>query len=260
MTISLSGMGVLVTGANAGIGAEIARCLARAGARVALHYLEADGLASDVEHSVHGRPAAEAVCREILEEGGEAAILAGDLAREQDVAWLVAAAEGAVGPLQALINNAAHCGSQDSAFSTNWAEARRHFDVNTVAPLILMRDLVMRLRERGEGGRIVNISTDSARVFPGQVAYGSSKAALEALTRSAAVEFGPYGVTVNAVAPGPVQTGWMTEDVVRAVTPVIPARRVGTPDDIAGVVEFLLSPAAEWISGQVIQVAGGHAL
>lgn len=107
---------------------------------------------------------------------------------------------------------------------------------------------------------VVNISTDSARAFAGQLGYGTSKAALEAFTRAAAIDLGPAGIRVNAVAPGPVQTGWMSDDLVDQVRPTIPLRRVGDPADIADAVVFLASYQARWITGQVIQVAGGHAL
>ena len=122
--------------------------------------------------------------------------------------------------------------------------------------------LISELARRSSGREvsIVNVSTDSARAFPGQVGYGSSKAALDALTRLAALDLGGQGVRVNAVAPGPIQTGWMTDELIDEVEPAIPLGRVGTPEDMADACVFLASRQASWITGQVLQVAGGHAL
>nr|WP_216094412.1 SDR family oxidoreductase [Jiangella alba] len=104
----------------------------------------------------------------------------------------------------------------------------------------------------------MNLSTDAAQEFPGQVAYGGSKAALEAFTRAAAIELGPSGVRVNAVAPGPVQTGWMSGELIEQLLPRLALGRVGEPSDIADAVVFLASHQARWLTGQVIKVSGGH--
>jgi 3-oxoacyl-[acyl-carrier protein] reductase len=106
-----------------------------------------------------------------------------------------------------------------------------------------MTEFIRRFRAHGLAtGRIINISTDWARAFAGEIAYGASKAALEAFTRSVAVEAGGYGITVNAIAAGPVQTGYITPELEARVLPGIP--RIGTPDDIAAAVVFLASAQA----------------
>jgi 3-oxoacyl-[acyl-carrier protein] reductase len=184
-----------------------------------------------------------------------------DLSIEQDVAGLVARAEQAVGPLDGLVNNAAACELPDTVLEADFGRYRRHFDVNLAAPTLLMAEFCRAVSARPQpAGRIVNISTDAARAFPGQVFYGSSKAALEAMTRAAALELGPLGITVNAIAPGPVQTGYIDDALAAKVLPSIPLRRLGSPADIAAATLFLLSDASAWVTGQIIQVAGGHAL
>jgi len=263
MTIdfALSGRAYLVTGANSGIGRSIAITLAAHGADVAIHYLPASRLDDGAVHTALGQEAAEDVASEVRRLGGRAVTLPGDLAEPDTPKRLLAHAEDALGPLHGLVNNAAACELPDTILEADWGRYRRHYDVNLAAPTLLMSTFAQVLAERSQpSGRIVNISTDAARAFPHQVFYGTSKAALEAMTRAAAIELGPMGITVNAVAPGPVQTGYIDEALAEKVLPSIPLRRLGTPEDIAAAVAFLVSDAATWITGQVIQVAGGHAL
>lgn len=255
----LAGSAHLVTGANSGIGRAIALALGDQGASVAVHYLLSQEPAPGAAHTVLGEPAAAEVVAAIRARGGRAIALAADLAEEGAVAGLIARATDAIGPLAGLVNNAAACELPDSLLAADFGRYRRHYDVNLGAPTLLMAGF-LRAHAGGASGSIVNISTDAARAFPGQVLYGSSKAALEAMTRAAALELGPLGIRVNAVAPGPVQTGYIDAALAERVIPTIPLRRLGTPEDIAGAVLFLLSGASAWITGQVIQVAGGHAL
>lgn len=260
----LKGRVVLVTGANSGIGAQVARSFASHGARVVIHYLEdvpppMDARVS-IQHETRGRDAAEAVLSQIGATGTEAILAPADLMDPEVIPRLFDAAE-AMGAVNVLVNNAAHCESPDDVVTASAGGLDRHFAVNARAPALLMAEFARRHREhRSDTGSIINVSTDSARAFATQIGYGASKAALEAFTRSAAIELGPWGITVNAVAPGPVQTGWITAELEEAVLPSIPLRRLGTPEDIADTIVFLASRQARWISGQVIQVAGGHAL
>ena len=137
----------------------------------------------------------------------------------------------------------------------------RVFAVNTRAPALMMEEFARRHFERGaQWGRIVNVSTAGADRFPSEVTYGASKFALESYTRSAAVELGKFGINVNVVSLGPVQTGWITPELQREILPTIPLGRVGSPEDVADVVVFLASDQARWVTGQRIYVGGGHGM
>jgi 3-oxoacyl-[acyl-carrier protein] reductase len=268
---------VLITGANnpLGIGAATAHAFANQGASVGLTYLR---LAPEL-HGIRARDAAQAtapglplyhamrtsaadeVTRAIQALGGRADAYEADLTDPAVIPQLFDWMETVFGPVDVLVNNAAHYDDGDTIFTTSVEALDRALTVNVRAAVLLSAEFVRRYQGRnGQWGRIINLSTDAAQVFAGQIAYGASKAAIEALTRSIAVEVGPLGITVNTVAPGPVQTGYIAATVEAELAPTIPMRRIGQPEDIADVIVFLASEQARWLTGQVIKVSGGHAL
>lgn len=257
---------VLITGANAGIGAATAQAFAAEGACVAIHYLDAPppdkGEQAYVAlHVVKGRAAADEIVAHIQQQGGRAIAVPGDLSLPAMVPVIFDRVEAAFGPVEVLVNNAAHCEDPDTIFTTSAGSLDRYYAVNLRGAVLMMQEFVRRYQQRrGKWGRMINLSTDAAQRFAGQIVYGATKATIEAFTRSIAIEVGPLGITVNTVAPGPVQTGWMTAEMVKRLEPDIPLRRVGYPDDIAGVIVFLASAQARWLTGQVIKVSGGHEL
>ncbi len=204
---------------------------------------------------------ADNVIRSIRDLGGHAEAYEADLNDPAVIPQIFDWVETVFGSVDVLVNNASHYDDSDTVFTTSVETLDRAFRVNMQAAVLLIAEFVRRYQRRnGHWGRIINLSTDAAQVFAGQIAYGASKAAIEALTRSIAIEVGPLGITVNTVAPGPVQTGYISATFVAQLVPTIPLRRIGQPDDIADVIVFLASEQARWLTGQVIKVSGGHAL
>jgi len=266
---------VLVTGANHGIGAATARAFAVQGARVFIHYLRLP-LTSEEGAAQRALGAAEVV-QAIRVWGGQAEAEEADLADPAVIPWLFDRAAATFGPVDVLINNAAVGGEPMDTFVPLSAEALdrfersmdtvtaashdRHFAVNSRAGALMMAEYARRHVARGTTwGRIINISTDGAYCFPEEISYGASKAALESYSRSAAMELSRYGITVNVVSPGPIQTGWMTPEMEASIAPSIPLGRVGQPEDVADVIVFLASEQARWLTGQCLYVGGGHKL
>lgn len=254
---NLQGKVVLVTGATSGIGHAIARAFDAQGARVAVHYLSESPVPPSGVTWEHVTPGAS-VAEELAASLSDAVAVDVDLGADGAPSALLDRVERELGPVDILVNNAAHCEIPDSILDATEAGLARHYRINAIAPVALIGELAR--RRQGEECCVINISTDSARAFAGQVGYGTSKAALEAATRATAIELGPARFRVNAVAPGPIQTGWMTDEVAQQVVSIIPLGRVGYPDDIADACVFLASHQARFITGQVLQVAGGHAI
>lgn len=266
----LSGKVVLVTGANHGIGAATARAFAAEGAAVFIHYLRLDDAPYRAQTADH-------VVAAIRAEGGRTESWEADLADPAVIPRLFDRAEADFGPVEVLVNNAAHWeadtfippgGRLQNRLLELWASRGppisaeshdRHFAVNSRAVALMMAEFARRRGERGaRWGRIINVSTDGAPGFSGEVSYGASKYALESYSRAAASELGQYGITVNVVSPGPIQTGYITSELEQKLLPDIPLGRIGQPEDVADVIVFLASEQARWLTGQVLYVGGGH--
>jgi 3-oxoacyl-[acyl-carrier protein] reductase len=168
---------------------------------------------------------------------------------------LIDAAQAAIGSLSALV--IAHTYDRGGGVFEQTAEdIDRHMAVNVRGSLLLLRAFAERLRDQRKSGRVVIFTSGPPQ--SGAIAYGASKGALEWITYSAASELGPYGVTVNAINPGPNQTGWMSPEIEREAAQRNPLGRAGQPQDAAALVSFLLSEDAGFINGQVITSDGGH--
>lgn len=241
---SLEGRTALVTGASRGIGAAIASSLDRAGARVALSARDMPGIA--------------AVGKELT---NDPVVVRADLLDPEAPAQLASSALEALGRVDILVNNAATA-SRIATVDTDASVIDEILAVNVRAPLLLISALIPTMAQNARGS-IVNISSVSGILgTPKRAAYAASKGALDAATRSLAIELGPMGIRVNSVAPGVVDTDMWRKNkqvpgVVEAVESQTPLRRWATPQDVADVVVFLAGDGSRFVTGETLAAGGG---
>ncbi len=253
----LEGQTALVTGATRanGIGAAVVRRLAAAGCDVAFsHWRPYDaafpwgGGNEDPEHL-------EAEARA---EGVRSLAIECDLSPPDGAVRLLDASEAGIGPIGILINNAAYSTS-DGYQALDAAILDAHYAVNMRAAMLLSAEFCRRFPTSGQRhGRIVNMTSGQGLgPMPDELAYGATKGAIEAFTRSLSPAVMPLGITVNAVNPGPTDTGWISDELRGTLLPLFPSGRLGTPDDAARLIVWLAGPDAGWVTGQVIASEGG---
>jgi 3-oxoacyl-[acyl-carrier protein] reductase len=242
----LDGKVAIVTGASRGIGRAIAVDLAAAKARVFINYQKNEEAARQVQ-------------QEIITQGGAADLLPCDVASPDDVAAAVKAVLSAAGRIDILVNNAGR--THDNLFifmkESDWDEV---LDTN-LKGTYLMTKAVMRTMFKAKWGRIVNIASVAGQYGnPGQANYSASKAGIIGFTKAVARELAGQGITVNSVSPGLVDTEMsrnLPEKAREAIISQIPLGRIGTAQEVADAVSFLVSEGADYITGQVIAVNGG---
>ena len=238
---------VLVTGASRGIGATIARHLAKAGARVVVNY-------------AGSKQAAEQLVSEIRAAGGNALALQADVSKADQVKNLFDAAIAYYGRIDVLVNNAGIMINKLIKDTTD-DDFSRSFDINVKGTFNTLREAATRLADNGS---VINFSTSVLRIMlPTYGTYVATKAAVEQLTRVFAKEVGSRGINVNSVSPGPTNTelfmNGKSQEVVGRLASLSAFNRIGEPDDIAKVIVFLASDEAKWISAQNIGINGGMA-
>lgn len=241
----LDGDVALITGAGAGIGRAIAKTMAEAGAAVVVSDLRAE--------------VAKTVVEEITNAGRQAIAVGCNVTKESDLETAVQAAVAHFGRLTVLVNNAG--GGGPKPFDMPMEDFRRAFELNLFSLFRLSQLAAPHMAAAGHGA-ILNISSMAGENRNVRMtSYGSSKAAVNHLTRNMAFDLGPFGIRVNAIAPGATRTdalaSVLTPEIERDMLRHTPLKRLGEPQDIANAALFLCSPAASWISGQILTVSGG---
>jgi NAD(P)-dependent dehydrogenase (short-subunit alcohol dehydrogenase family) len=244
---------LIVTGGSSGIGAAIALLAAKRGYAVCINYLRQIRAAEDL---------AEAITK----EHGRAIAVQADVSSEPDVIRLFETVDKQLGPLTALVNNAATLEPQMRLEAMDAARLQRMFATNAIGPILCAREAVRRMSTArgGSGGNIVNVSSAASRFgSPGEyIDYAATKGALDTLTIGLAKEVAEEGIRVNGVRPGFIYTGMHARggepNRVERVKSLVPMQRGGYPEEVAAAVLWLLSPEASYITGTTLDVTGGR--
>jgi NAD(P)-dependent dehydrogenase (short-subunit alcohol dehydrogenase family) len=244
---------LIITGASRGIGAAIARLAGERGYAVAVNFST-------------GAVEATKVVEDIVASGGRAIAIQADVSHEEDIVRIFQTAERELGPIKALVNNAAITGGFARVEDVSAAAIERVFAVNVTGAILCAREAVRRMSPHrgGTGGTIVNISSRAAHTgAAGEwVHYAASKGAIDSFTIGLAREVATEGIRVNAVAPGLVETGLHAANGepgrLQRLMPSIPMQRAGLPHEVAEGVLWLLSPAASYITGAILEIGGGR--
>jgi glucose 1-dehydrogenase len=250
-SIDLRGCVALVTGASLGIGRSTAIALGKAGAKVGINYRS-------------NRESAEEVAAEIRRAGSEALLLQADVADQAAVEKMVAMVAEKFGKLDIAVSNAAYS-DRDRFFEADMAGFRRTVDVTMWGAFYLMRAATQQMIKQGGGGNICLVSSPHAFIpAPRAMAYNMSKAALEHMARTAAIEVAEYRVRINIIQPGwtdtPGERKFASEETLQTAGAKIPLGRLGTPEEVARSILFLVDPANDYMTGACLLVDGGISL
>lgn len=244
---------LIVTGASRGIGAAIATLAGQCGYAVAVNYCK-------------GEAAAQKVVHDIVSAGGRAIAIQADVSSEEQILKMFRTAESELGRIKALVNNAGVTGGFARVGDVSAAAIEQAFTVNVKGTILCSREAVRRMSTArgGSGGAIVNISSRAAHTGgPGEwVHYAATKGAIDSFTIGLAREVATEGIRVNAVAPGLIETELHAAsgapDRLAKLTPIVPMRRAGLPDEVAEGVLWLLSSAASYTTGAILPIGGGR--
>jgi len=251
-SIDLKDKVAIVTGASRGIGEAIALCFAKHHAKVVVASRKIEGL--------------EAVANKIHESGGEAFAIACHAGKEEDIKQLVKSSVSKYGKVDILVNNAATNPYFGPLMDVQWGAWDKTFEVNTKGYFMCIREVVRHLQERSAGGSIVSVASIAGMgAAVAQGVYGMTKAAVISMTKTLAAELGGTGIRLNCIAPGLIETKFSgalvaNPAIAERVTQSSPMRRIGQPDDIAGLALFLASDASNLITGETVVVDGGQTI